>query len=149
MLANAARIERLCAESYASLYDSDQAILVSCLAASGVASPTWPLWIPRSTRSSAPATPSKPQLEDLAIFLRRYADTLDVSPARLQQVEERLSLLERLKRKYGPTLAEVIARRDALAREVEDLQSGGDRLLTAGREAARLRERFVATRDGN
>jgi DNA repair protein RecN (Recombination protein N) len=143
VLANAARIERLCAESYASLYDSDQAILtllggvwrrVSDLAA---LDPKFDTFL--DARDTI-----KPQLEDLATFLRRYADTLDVSPGRLQQVEERLSLLERLKRKYGPTLSEVILRRDALAREVEDLQSGGDRLVTAGREAARLRERFVS-----
>jgi hypothetical protein len=37
------------------------------------------------------------QLEDLAIFLRRYVDQIDASPAKLQQVEERLALLERLK----------------------------------------------------
>ena len=47
----------------------------------------------------------KSQLEDLAFFLRRYARRIDASPARLQQVEDRLALLERLKRKYGPTLA--------------------------------------------
>ena len=51
----------------------------------------------------------KSQLEDLALFLRRYADGIEASPARLQQVEERLALLERLKRKYGPTLAECVA----------------------------------------
>ena len=49
----------------------------------------------------------KSQLEDLALFLRRYADGIEASPARLQQVEERLALLERLKRKYGPALADV------------------------------------------
>jgi DNA repair protein RecN (Recombination protein N) len=45
----------------------------------------------------------KSQLEDLAHFLRSYADGIDASPARLQQVEDRLASLERLKRKYGPT----------------------------------------------
>ena len=44
----------------------------------------------------------KSQLEDLAHFLRRYADGIDASPERLQQVEDRLASLERLKRKYGP-----------------------------------------------
>ncbi len=58
----------------------------------------------------------KSQLEDLALFLRRYADGIEASPARLQQVEDRLALLERLKRKYGPTLRDVIAKREACAR---------------------------------
>ena len=71
----------------------------------------------------------KSQLEDLALFLRRYADGIDASPARLQQVEERLALLERLKRKYGPTLADVIARRDALRRELDELDRSDERQL--------------------
>jgi DNA repair protein RecN (Recombination protein N) len=143
VLANAARIEQLCVESYAALYDSDQAVLsvlggvwrrVADLAALDPAFETF----------LGAREPIKAQLEDLAIFLRRYADTLDVSPGRLQQVEERLSLLERLKRKYGPTLAAVIERRDSLACELEALQDGGDRLSRASGEAARLREQFVA-----
>ena len=50
----------------------------------------------------------KSQLEDLAYFLRSYAVGIDASPARLQEVEDRLALLERLKKKHGPTLADVI-----------------------------------------
>ena len=70
----------------------------------------------------------KAQLEDLALFLRRYADGMEASPGRLQQVEERLALLERLKRKFGPTLARVI--RDAMrcVRELADLEGGETRL---------------------
>jgi DNA repair protein RecN (Recombination protein N) len=59
----------------------------------------------------------KSQLEDLADFLRKYADGIDASPARLQQVEDRLASLDRLKRKYGPTLDEVIEKGRALNRE--------------------------------
>jgi DNA repair protein RecN (Recombination protein N) len=70
----------------------------------------------------------KSQLEDLALFLRRYAEGIDASPARLQQVEERLAVLERLKRKYGPALDDVIARREALRAERSDLERGGERI---------------------
>src|SRR5262249_22665066 len=51
-------------------------------------------------------------------FLRRYADGVEASPARLHQVEDRLALLERTKRKYGPTLVDAIARRESLRREL-------------------------------
>jgi len=95
----------------------------------------------------------KGQLEDLAFFLRRYADGVEASPTRLQEVEDRLALLERLKRKYGPTLDDVIVRGRALAHE-RDLLTGGaekaddlqrtlaeatDRYLTAAREVSRRR----------
>ena len=85
-------------------------------AASGSGSASWR----RSTRSSPPYVDArdgiKSQLEDLAFFLRSYADGVDASPGRLQEVEDRLALLERLKRKYGPTLQDVIDRGRSLRR---------------------------------
>ena len=41
--------------------------------------------------------------------LSRYAEKVDVDPARLAELEERLNLIHSLKRKYGATLAEVLA----------------------------------------
>jgi DNA repair protein RecN (Recombination protein N) len=48
-------------------------------------------------------------LAELQSALRRYADTVEVEPDRLRQLEERVNLLNTLKRKYGPKLADVIA----------------------------------------
>ena len=143
VLASAERVERLCAESYASLYESDEAVLAGL---GGV-------W--RRVGELAALDPQfqpfldardgiKSQLEDLALFLRRYADGIEASPARLQQIEERLALLERLKRKYGPTLAEVIARRDALRRELADLEGGDERLAELERDARQRPARPIA-----
>ncbi len=47
-------------------------------------------------------------LEEVAYFLRDYRDGIPASPERLQEIEARLAELERLKRKYGPTLEEVV-----------------------------------------
>ncbi|MFL5131094.1 MAG: AAA family ATPase, partial [Microvirga sp.] len=89
VLANAERVERLCEEAYASLYESDGAALaalgqvwrrVSDLAAID----------PRFRPYVDARDGIKSQLEDLALFLRRYADGIEASPAKLQQVEERL-----------------------------------------------------------
>ncbi len=49
------------------------------------------------------------QLRDLQTGLSRYADRVEVDPARLRQLAERLNLIHSLKRKYGSSLAEVIA----------------------------------------
>jgi DNA repair protein RecN (Recombination protein N) len=46
--------------------------------------------------------------DELRSELSRYADKVELDPARLQQLEERLDLLHALKRKYGPTLADVL-----------------------------------------
>ena len=48
-------------------------------------------------------------LRELQSELSRYADKVDVDPARLAELDERLNLIHTLKRKYGATLAEVIA----------------------------------------
>src|SRR5262249_40272563 len=127
VLSSAERVERLCTESYASLYERDDAILATLgnvwrrIAELASLDPQFRPYL--EARDGI-----KSQLEDLAGFLRKYADGIDASPQRLQQVEERLALLERLKRKYGPSLAEVIARRDALRRELADLTGGDQRL---------------------
>jgi DNA repair protein RecN (Recombination protein N) len=142
VLASAERVERLCAESYASLYESDSAVLAGLGGVwkrVGELASLDPQFRPYVEARDA----IKSQLEDLAMFLRRYADSIDASPARLQQVEERLALLERLKRKYGPTLEDVIARRDALRRELQDLEGGDERLAVLDRQAATARAAYL------
>ena len=142
ILASAERVERLCAESYASLYESDDAILA---ALGGVWRRVGELSTldPKFQPYLDARDEIKSQLEDLAGFLRSYADGIEASPARLQQVEERLALLERLKRKHGPTLADVIARRDALRRELGDLEGGDDRRVALERELPAARARYL------
>ncbi|HEX7138518.1 MAG TPA: hypothetical protein VF219_11750, partial [Vicinamibacterales bacterium] len=60
------------------------------------------------------------------------------------QVEERLALLERLKRKHGPTLADVIARRDSLKREVAELETSDERIQELEREQAASRTTYLS-----
>jgi DNA repair protein RecN (Recombination protein N) len=142
ILASAERVERLCAESYASLYERDDAILAALGAVwrrVGELSTLDPKFQPYVDARDG----IKSQLEDLAGFLRSYADGIEASPARLQQVEERLALLERLKRKHGPALADVIARRDALRHELGDLEGGDDRRVALERELAAARAAYL------
>jgi DNA repair protein RecN (Recombination protein N) len=143
VLASAERVERLCEESYASLYERDDAILAALggvwrrVAELSELDPQFKPYL--DARAGI-----KSQLEDLAGFLRKYADGIEASPARLQQVEERLALLERLKRKHGPTLADVVAKRDVLRRELADLERGDDRIAELERELGQARSAFLA-----
>jgi DNA repair protein RecN (Recombination protein N) len=61
-------------------------------------------------------------LRDLQAELSHYSDKADIDPARLQQLEERLNLIHSLKRKYGSTLAEVIAFGDEARRTLQSLE---------------------------
>ena len=54
--------------------------------------------------------------------LSHYADRLEIDPARLQELEERLNTLHSLKRKYGSTLADVIAFGDEARRKLQSLE---------------------------
>ena len=61
------------------------------------------------------------QLEDLARSLRAYRDNIEFDPARLRQVEERLDLIYSLKRKYGDSIAEILAFGEAAQRELDGI----------------------------
>ena len=61
-------------------------------------------------------------LRDLQADLTRYADRVEVDPARLQEVEERLNLLHSLKRKYGGSLADVLAFGEESLRQLTALE---------------------------
>jgi DNA repair protein RecN (Recombination protein N) len=73
-------------------------------------------------------------VEDVARDLGRYARGIRSDPARLAEIEERLFTLQRLCRKHGGTVADLVDRREALARELAEIGSY-DEALTARREA--------------
>jgi DNA repair protein RecN (Recombination protein N) len=62
-------------------------------------------------------------LEEVAYFLRDYREAIRFSPERLAEVETRLAELERVKRKYGPTLGEVLETLADLKAKYEELAS--------------------------
>ncbi len=76
-------------------------------------------------------------LGELQSEISRYADKMDLDPARLQQLEERLDLLNSLKRKYGATVAEVIDYGQQARKKLEALEQ---REAELGRINAELRK---------
>ncbi len=63
------------------------------------------------------------ELSDLARDLQGYADGLEFNPQRLTEVEERLALIENLKRKYGDTTEEILAFAAAAQVELDELSN--------------------------
>ncbi len=141
VLANADKLQRLCAEAYTALYEGDDAALpalgtvwrkVGDLAALDTSFNPY-----LDARDAV-----KSQLEDLAFFLRSYAAGIDASPARLQEVEDRLAALERLKKKHGPTLADVLDTAARLRRDLDDIEHATERAAELDQALASAREAY-------
>lgn len=90
-------------------------------------------------------------LEDVAAELRDYADDLDFDPEELERMRARWSELQGLLRSYGPTMADVFARRDEARGVVEAASDGGAAVERAQKAAdaaeARLRDAARALDD--
>ncbi len=68
------------------------------------------------------------QFNDLAADVAHYQATLEANPERLTEVEERLELISRLKRKYGDDIPAILAYRDKAARELEGFTHSEERM---------------------
>lgn len=77
-------------------------------------------------------------LRELQAELSRYADRVDVDPARLALLEERMNLLQSLKRKHGPTLTDVMTFGDEAKRKLQALESRDTELSRLNAELAEL-----------
>ena len=100
----------------------------------------------RFTESAQQLASARATISDIASALRDYAEGINASPERLAEIEDRLALIDRLKRKYGKTVAEILAFGEDVAgklAEVEDrdeilktLRSELDQTAAAYRKAA-------------
>ena len=95
------------------------------------------------------------ELEELEGSMQSYLAELEIDPEEARQLEERVDLLESLKRKYGPTLEEVVTVGQEAAARLDTMENRGERLqefleaMTAaqaqvekrGKELSRLRKR--------
>ena len=140
-LANADRLASLCGQAYAALYERDDSIVAGLGQVWRQIDELTELDTQFAVYADARAAVES-QLEDLAFFLRSYAAKIDASPDELEAVETRLAELERLKRKYGPTLDEVVAHREEVGHELAALVSGSEQLDALQAEEADRRATF-------
>jgi DNA repair protein RecN (Recombination protein N) len=142
VLGNADRLSRLSNDAYSALYEGEAAALATL----GV------VWKRVADLAALDARfqpylndrdELKARLDDLAMALRDYATHLDAAPERLEAVESRLAAIERLKRKHGPTLGDVLARQLALKEELSALESSDARAAELDAREKQTRETFL------
>ncbi len=76
------------------------------------------------------------QVEEAALFLRRYGERLSPNPERLEEIDARLALLARLKKKYGGSIETILARQAGLEQELEHIEGGEEAIAALQQEVA-------------
>jgi len=140
--ANAGKLAALSSEAYALLYEDDGAALARLRQAyrkieelSG---------IDRRFQAHLEGREAVvAQLDELALFLRDYQEGLQVIPGRLDEIEARLAVIERLKRKYGATEEEVLAFGERCRGELQRLASPEETQRGLEQERATVAARYL------
>jgi DNA repair protein RecN (Recombination protein N) len=91
---------------------------------------------PKFQEALAALESARISVEDVGATLRDYAGGIQASPERLAEIEERLALLDRLKRKYGPTLDQVIVFGEDTRRKLSEMENKDQVLLELRGELA-------------
>jgi len=84
------------------------------------------------------------QLEEVAFVLRDYSKRIEVNPMRLEEIENRLEEIDRLKRKYGSTEGEILRFKERVDHALRSLTSDEERLSELEGAMSPLREEVTA-----
>jgi DNA repair protein RecN (Recombination protein N) len=143
LLSNAEKLAALTEEAYQALYEGsdEQRAVIDLLGQVSQSlgelarlDPTLADYLHRVDAASE-------DLSDLAHTVRAYRDRIEFNPERLQEVEERLSLIQSLKRKYGLTIADILTFGERSAQELDNISHSGERIAELqGQEDALLHE---------
>lgn len=79
------------------------------------------------------------ELQELESNLTAYAEELDINPQEAAALEERINQLESLKRKYGPSLEDVVERHKSIAERLDSIENRGEKLEAMQQELGALR----------
>ncbi len=84
------------------------------------------------------------QIEDIAQQLRAYIDGIDFDEGRLDEIESRLDLINRLKRKYGTTLESLFLHLDQINQAFSDFDNRDEEISDTEKQLGRRHEQLVA-----
>lgn len=158
VLANAEKLYTSAMAACELLYDNDSSVVAN-LSAARKHFEELARFDPKFREICSSLGSAQAAVEDFSATARDYAESIDASSERLAQVEDRLALLDRLKRKYGNNVDEVIAFAADAARKLDELENREDLLrdlrkrldvaASAYLDAAQVisRKRYAAARE--
>ena len=141
VLANAEKIYGAAINAFDLLYEGD-ASTSSSLRAAQKHLAELARYEPKFQEALAALESARISVEDVGATLRDYAGGIQASPERLAEIEERLALLDRLKRKYGPTLEQTISFGRDIRSKISEMENKDQVLLELRANLAMAAEEY-------
>ncbi len=139
LLLNAERLYALSQDAYAALYRDETSALTTL--ATALEKLTQLTSLDASQQHlHADLQQSYYLIEEVARSLLAYGERMEVDPARLQAIDDRLVEIARLQRKYGPTISAILQYHEKLRREQQDWERHSERLTELTAELGRARQ---------
>ncbi len=142
VLANAEKIYNAAIHAFDLLYEGDASTSASLRAAQKQIEEL-ACYEPKFKEALAALETARISIEDVGATVRDYAGGIHASPEHLAEVEDRLALLDRLKRKYGPTLEDVINFGADVAHKLSEIENKDEILRELWAELGRAGEEYL------
>lgn len=121
VLAHSQKLSDHAESAHQILYEAEQSVLEGLLKAGGYLKEIQTI-DPRFTETLGLWESAQTQVKEVAERLRYYKSGIEHDPDRLQQIEERLYLISKLKKKYGPALEDVLRQLSKLSEDLSSLE---------------------------
>jgi DNA repair protein RecN (Recombination protein N) len=142
ILANAERIYNAAMNAFDLLYEGNGSTASSLRAAQKQVEEL-ARYEPKFQEALTALESARISVEDVGATVRDYAGGIHASPEHLAQVEDRLAALDRLKRKYGPTLDEVIKFGEDVSRKLSEVENKDEILRVLRAELGKAAEEYL------
>jgi DNA repair protein RecN (Recombination protein N) len=147
VLANAEKIHNAAMNAFDLLYEGNGSTAASLRAAEKHIEEL-AKYEPKFQEALAALNDARISVEDVGATVRDYAGGIQASPERLAEIEDRLALLDRLKRKYGLTLDEVIAFGAEVARKLSEIENKDEILSNLRGDLAKAAAEYLGAARG-
>ncbi|MDP9268073.1 MAG: DNA repair protein RecN [Acidobacteriota bacterium] len=142
VLANAEKLYLAANTAYDNLYESNGSAAATMRAA-GKSLEELARFDAKFADAAATLASARAVVEDLGLTLRDYAANIHASPERLAEIEDRLASIDRLKRKYGATVADVVAFGAGVAQKLNQIENQDEVLRELNQELATAAEAYL------
>jgi DNA repair protein RecN (Recombination protein N) len=141
VLANAEKLFAAAMSAHEFLYESDRSAEAALRAAERNLEEL-ARYDPQFTEAVQQIKSARAAVDDVSATVRDYASRIQASPDRLTELEDRLEVLSRLKRKYGSSLADVLAHGQEVAAKLAEIENRDQLLVDLRADQARAAEAY-------